>query len=470
MTCHDNNQASSLRRRAESRRRTVDSQLRVESLEGRLVLSASIDFGIRDGVVRIMGTDANDTVLVEQQGRRLAVTLATPDREITRSLPLRAVQAIRFDALGGDDRFTNRSAIPSVVRGGPGDDTLLGGGGRDSLFGGEGDDTIRGGAGNDRLHGDAGNDDIEGGDGDDVLRGGAGKDDLVGDGGSDILLGEEGDDWLDGRLGRDRLFGGPGLDYEDDFDDWFADGDRDRDGYCDDHDRPVDPGLLTPVVFDAAGVAQLTGTALDDDDRSFYAFTAAADQTLTVTLQPDPSGRYAEVELRDATARRELLDLEPGENGRTTGQVSLRAGHTYLIRVEADSRLPLNYTVDLTLSDSPPAVAPPVFGSEIVFDEAGNAQVTGTSLNDDDERFFSFTAPRSGVLTVALLPGADGRFAELELKDVATRRRLLELDPQDRPGQTSGRVSVVAGRTYLIEVEGAFERLPSAFTINLRIA
>ncbi|MFM8415550.1 MAG: hypothetical protein ACKOCX_12595 [Planctomycetota bacterium] len=458
------------RRQNASQRRSVDSRLRVESLEGRVVLSASIDFSIRDAVVRIMGTEGNDSVVVEQRGQNLAITLSTPEGEITRSVAARAVRAIRFDALGGDDRFTNTTATRSVALGGPGSDALRGGSGPDSLFGGPDDDTILGGLGDDQLRGDAGDDDIDGGFGSDAIRGGEGNDIARGGFGRDRIWGDGDDDWLDGEDGVDSLVGGAGLDYEDDFNDRFADGDRDRDGYDDDHDRPVDPGLLAPVVFDAAGVTRLTGTSLGEHDRSFYSFTAAADQTLTVTLQPDATGRYAELELRDATARRELLDLEPRENGRVTGQVVLRAGNTYLIRVHADSRLPLDYTVDLSLSDAPPMVTPPAIGGEIVFDEAGNAQVTGTSLNDDDKRFYSFTAAQSGVLTVQLLPGADGRYAELELKDVATRRELLELEPRERPWQTSGRVSVVAGRTYVIKVESSSDRLPSEFTVNLSIA
>lgn len=63
-----------------------------------------------------------------------------------------------------------------------------------------------------------------------------------------------------------------------------------------------------------------------------------------------------------------------------------------------------------------------------------------------------------------------GRHAELELRDTTSGRELLDLEPRERPWQTSGRVSVTAGRSYLIEVESSFERLPAAFTINLSIA
>jgi len=107
-----------------SRRRPATSQLRVESLEGRLVLSASIGFG--NGVVQITGTEGNDAAVVEQQGRRLLVTVSTPEGEITRNLPARLVRLIRFDALAGDDNFVNNTTKPSLAFGGPGNDSLQG--------------------------------------------------------------------------------------------------------------------------------------------------------------------------------------------------------------------------------------------------------------------------------------------------------------------------------------------------------
>jgi len=227
---------------------------------------------------------------------------------------------------------------------------------------------------------------------------------------------------------------------------------------------------VNPVVFNGANAAQLTGVSLAEHDRKFYAFAAGANQTLTVTLQADINGRYPEVEVRDASLGRELLDLEPRENGRTSGQVQLRPGSSYLIRVHADSRQPVNYTVDLQRADGGAVLPPPVIGSQIVFDAGGRAQLSGSSLNDDDTRFYSFTAPADGVLDVQLLPGSNGRYAELELKDVATRFELLELEPHERPWQTSGRVRVVGGRSYAIKVESSFDHLPSDYTVNLALS
>jgi Ca2+-binding RTX toxin-like protein len=96
----------------------------------------------------------------------------------------------RIEAYGGmgDDRITiHRSlpALPTLLDGGPGRDTLEGGTGADTLRGGFGDDILLGGDGDDVL---------DGGHGSDTLRGGDGNDFLAATLGGDLLLGEAGDD------------------------------------------------------------------------------------------------------------------------------------------------------------------------------------------------------------------------------------------------------------------------------------
>jgi hypothetical protein len=443
-------------RRRHHHRARPSSSLRVESLEPRVVLSATVEFDAARRLLEITGTDADDAVEIRQEGRELSVTV---DGTVAATRPIRGVRSIVFNGLAGNDTFVNASRVRVIADGGEGDDLLQGG------FRG---DRLSGGPGYDRLRGEGGND---------LLSGGADDDSLSGGRGHDRLWGDDGDDHLDGGEGRDFQHGGAGLDVEDDFNDRFRDGDRDRDGYDDDHDRPVDAGIVTPVTFDANGQAQVTGTSQGERNRIFYGFTAAENGTLAVSLAPDANGRSVEVEVRDVTLGRELLDLEPHENGAVSGTVPVFAGNSYILRLKAPSRAAVDYAVSLSIdATTAPPVAPitppvgsPTIGSAIVFDANGQAQVTGTSRFDDDPRFYSFTAPADGIVDVSLAPGANGRYAELEIKDAATRRELLELEPHERPWQTTGRVAVRNGQTYVLKLESPFERAAVDFTVNLAL-
>jgi Ca2+-binding RTX toxin-like protein len=147
----------------------------------------------------------------------------------------------------GDDTVTVTGAIPSVIDGGSGADTLRGGDAADWLWGNTGDDLLDGGAGGDFISGWDGRDrvdystrtagvtvslnsssgdgqagegdnvyssveDVTGGHGNDVLTGSAGANALFGGSGDDSLNGGDGDDALDGGTGRDALDGGAGND------------------------------------------------------------------------------------------------------------------------------------------------------------------------------------------------------------------------------------------------------------------
>jgi len=85
----------------------------------------------------------------------LGLAVATCDGD-SQSFPASAVQQIRVDAGGGNDRVTVA---------GPRACTLVGGGGNDTLTAGRRDDSLEGGAGDDIMDGGAGNDFIGGGDG-----------------------------------------------------------------------------------------------------------------------------------------------------------------------------------------------------------------------------------------------------------------------------------------------------------------
>lgn len=475
------------RRRLMKRPYRPESHLTVESLEGRIVLTASIGFDARQGIVSIMGSEAGDVATVSQQGKNVVVSLSGVT---AKTFKASSVKLVDFKGLGGDDSFTNNTSLRSRVDGGSGRDTLRGGSGvddlrggndddrlfgnlgNDVLYGGSGSDTIDGGAGNDREYGEAGDDDLYGGVGDDSLYGGNDNDDVYGDAGNDSLYGEAGDDHLDGRTGRDRIYGGVGLDREDDGDDRFSDGDDDGDGYDNDHDRPVNPVIATPITFTETGAgvstAQVTGESTNERDRDYYSFTATASQTLTVTVAPDANGRYAELEVKSGTTGRKVLELEPAENGVATAQMPVVAGASYVIVVHSPyDYVPVGYTVDLTLDNS---TVSPIIGTEVVFDATGFAQLTGTVVGEQSKRVYSFTATTTGSLNVAILPDANRRYAELEIVNRTTRRKLVELEPSERYGRASGTIAVVAGETYVIEIESPFDRVAVDFTVNLQLS
>jgi hypothetical protein len=92
-----------------------------------------------------------------------------------------------------------------VIAGGEGNDHLNGQAGTQTLLGGPGADSLEGYAGDDILHGDAGNDVVSDGGGRNVLEGGEGNDLLMGGVGDDVLVGGPGADGLEGRQGFDRI-------------------------------------------------------------------------------------------------------------------------------------------------------------------------------------------------------------------------------------------------------------------------
>lgn len=142
-----------------------------------------------------------------------------------------AVTDILFNGYGGNDSFTNKTAINCEAHGGDGDDKLIGGYGYNYLYGDAGNDTltgsdfgnhIEGGAGNDTITGGAMADIIFGGDGDDTIDagngnnyvdGGIGKDSIKCGIGDDSILGGDGDDTIDAGAGNDLVYGGNGNDY-----------------------------------------------------------------------------------------------------------------------------------------------------------------------------------------------------------------------------------------------------------------
>jgi Ca2+-binding RTX toxin-like protein len=139
----------------------------------------------------------------------------------------------------GNDTLYANFLNGSILKGGPGNDTLIGYAGNDQLMGEGGNDLLRPGNGMDDIHGGSGSDTVsyaerlnsvtvtlddwpndgEAGEYDYVasdvenVTGGKSDDTLIGDGQANTLIGGPGNDTLDGKGGQpDILQGGPGND------------------------------------------------------------------------------------------------------------------------------------------------------------------------------------------------------------------------------------------------------------------
>jgi Ca2+-binding RTX toxin-like protein len=248
----------------------------IELLEERRLLSAAASAVVRDGLLRVRGTDGNDVI-------RLSLNAADPTKldafvnDTTAPLGTfdlaQLTRGVRVDARDGNDDVrvdeTNGAVTLAVaVRGGKGDDTIVGGSGNDALSGDQGHDTINGGTGDDGIRGGADDDDLNGAAGDDRVRGDAGNDKVNGDVGDDDLDGSAGDnstdggdgnDAVDGGRGHDRDHGGAGTDdfaRHDDPTEIDDQGTDDQHGGLDDgpgHDATDDNGGTTGAAGQGAG-------------------------------------------------------------------------------------------------------------------------------------------------------------------------------------------------------------------------
>ena len=151
-----------------------------ESLEDRRLLAAGIFFDAERSQINIVGSRADDVAEVTRVEEEIRVMLAAGDNKFEQAFRQAAVDSILFWGHSGHDRFVNATNVPSIARGGAGNDRLIGGTSDDQLFGDGGDDVI------------------DGREGDDHLRGGRQSDRLRGNAGNDVLLGDSGSDQLDG--------------------------------------------------------------------------------------------------------------------------------------------------------------------------------------------------------------------------------------------------------------------------------
>ena len=390
------------RRRNPFQTRPIESRLHCESLEGRIVLTASIGLDPATGILAITGADTADTAIVRNDRVNVVATISNASGTMTRSYKMSDVKSIAFSGLAGDDTFINNTAIGSTASGGTGNDSLRGGSGKDTLIGGAGDDKLQGnkgddtlqgalgndtaiggagidtlfggvgddsldggigddrlsggagddwlvgGAGNDSASGDDGNDVAHGGVGDDSLRGGNDNDALYGDDGVESIEGEAGDDRLDGGIGDDSLRGGVGgdtsVDAEDSLDD--VEGTEQEDSDDDRHGTAVS---AVGVSFDTSGVAQITGSLADKRDRQYFSFQPATDGQLSLALLPGNDGSWAKLSLYGANGL-EMIELDPSSRPRSTAVVPVVAGTTYTLRLRTPGKSAADFTVDLKLA------------------------------------------------------------------------------------------------------------------------
>jgi Ca2+-binding RTX toxin-like protein len=144
----------------------------------------------RNGVLTVTGTPGNDKIalrLAKNDPATIQIDFGddnSPDFSFARA----DVKRIAVDARSGDDAvrideingvFTD--TIPTVLDGGPGNDSLAGGSGAELLLGGPGNDTIDGNRGNDASALGAGDDVF-------VWDPGDGSDTIAGQGGNDTML------------------------------------------------------------------------------------------------------------------------------------------------------------------------------------------------------------------------------------------------------------------------------------------
>jgi uncharacterized protein YkwD len=125
---------------------TTPHRLGVECLEGRDCPAVTFF----NGILTVTGTSGADTFVVTRSGN----TITAEGQRFN----VAGIGRIVITGLGGNDVIRNLTAVPSVIYGGTGNDTIVGGVATDILYGGHGNDTLNGRGGIDRVLGGAGTD------------------------------------------------------------------------------------------------------------------------------------------------------------------------------------------------------------------------------------------------------------------------------------------------------------------------
>ena len=153
------------------RSKPKSNKLNFEKLEERDLL-AGIFFDSAAGEITVSGGSVADVGSIRNlDSSTVRVSLSGYESQ---DYSTDSVSKVTFIGFGGDDIFTNDTAIESLLLGSGGNDTLIGGSGNDVINGGSGNDQIQGNDGIDRILGGAGDDTISGNNGDDSIIGGNG--------------------------------------------------------------------------------------------------------------------------------------------------------------------------------------------------------------------------------------------------------------------------------------------------------
>lgn len=208
--------------------------LLLEQLQKRELFAADVSAFLSQGLLYVYGSNQSDNIEIRFDGDRISipgVSIKNNAGNLVSSVSRSEVPSYVIAAgQAGNDRIAmvemnGTKALPVVMLGGAGNDTLIGGSNNDSIVGMDGVDTIFGMGGNDYLvAGLNASDELDlpqsnilperlyGGEGDDELIGSRGKDELYGEGGNDSLRGLDGDDLMSGGTGINRFIGGGGID------------------------------------------------------------------------------------------------------------------------------------------------------------------------------------------------------------------------------------------------------------------
>src|SRR5687768_8702600 len=123
----------------------------IEGLEERSLL-AGVGVALADGVLRVVGSDAADQVVVARVSAKPADVVrvrANGANSYFSASEVRCVEVVC--GAGGDIVRVESLNCPAMIDGGTGHDLITGGAGNDVLAGGLGDDTLVGGKGDDGL-------------------------------------------------------------------------------------------------------------------------------------------------------------------------------------------------------------------------------------------------------------------------------------------------------------------------------
>lgn len=98
------------------------------------------------GIMRIIGTDGNDSIIIKQARGKVQVL---SNSKIVKQYPIAQVQGVEVQGFAGSDTIDLRGngrpvGVPAWLYGGDGDDTIYAGKQRTCLIGGKGKDSLVG--------------------------------------------------------------------------------------------------------------------------------------------------------------------------------------------------------------------------------------------------------------------------------------------------------------------------------------